>query len=132
MPGISLLCATRGGEKVRNPAPEFRSVKRYGQLLKVRPEHEAEYVRQHAAVWPEVLERIHRSNIRNYSIFLKDGMLFAYFEYVGSDFQADMRAMAADAATQRWWALMEPMQEKWPTAGLEEWWTTMPEVFHQD
>jgi L-rhamnose mutarotase len=107
-------------------------VKRYGQLLKLRPEHEAEYVRQHAAVWPEVLDRIHRSNIRNYSIFLKDGMLFAYFEYVGSDFQADMRAMAADAATQRWWALMEPMQEKWPTANLEEWWTTMPEVFHQD
>jgi L-rhamnose mutarotase len=107
-------------------------VKRYGQLLKLRPEHEAEYVRQHAAVWPEVLDRIHRSNIRNYSIFLKDGMLFAYFEYVGDDFQADMRAMAADAATQRWWALMEPMQEKWPTARLEEWWTTMPEVFHQD
>jgi L-rhamnose mutarotase len=107
-------------------------MKRYGQLLKVRPEHEAEYVRQHAAVWPEVLERIHRSNIRNYSIFLKDGMLFAYFEYVGSDFGADMRAMAADAATQRWWALMEPMQEKWPTATAEEWWTTMPEVFHHD
>jgi L-rhamnose mutarotase len=107
-------------------------VKRYGQLLKLRPEHEAEYVRQHAAVWPEVLDRIHRSNIRNYSIFLKDGMLFAYFEYVGSDFQADMRAMAEDAATQRWWALMEPMQEKWPTANALEWWTTMPEVFHQD
>jgi L-rhamnose mutarotase len=107
-------------------------VKRYGQLLKLRPEHEAEYVRQHAAVWPEVLDRIHRSNIRNYSIFLKDGMLFAYFEYVGSDFQADMRAMAADAPTQRWWALMEPMQEKWPTASLKEWWTTMPEVFHQE
>lgn len=107
-------------------------MKRYGQLLKLRPEHESEYVRQHAAVWPEVLDRIHRSNIRNYSIFLKDGMLFAYFEYVGSDFQADMRAMAADAATQRWWALMEPMQEKWPTASALEWWTTMPEVFHQD
>ena len=43
-----------------------------------------------------------------------------------------MRAMAADAATQRWWALMEPMQEKWPTASALEWWTTMPEVFHAD
>jgi L-rhamnose mutarotase len=127
-----MLCATRSGETVRVPSPEVSPVKRYGQLLKLRPEHEAEYVRQHAAVWPEVLDRIHRSNIRNYSIFLKDGMLFAYFEYVGGDFQADMRAMAADAATQRWWALMEPMQEKWPGASLEEWWTTMPEVFHLD
>ena len=107
-------------------------MKRYGQILRLRPEHEAEYVRQHAAVWPEVLERIRRSNIRNYSIFLKDGILFAYFEYGGEDFQADMRAVAADAATQRWWALMEPMQEQWPTATAEEWWANMREVFHAD
>jgi L-rhamnose mutarotase len=107
-------------------------VKRYGQLLRLKPEHEAEYRRQHVAVWPEVLERIHRSGIRNYSIFLEDGILFAYFEYVGTDFQADMRAMAADPATQRWWALMEPMQEKWPTATAEAWWTNMTEVFHAD
>jgi L-rhamnose mutarotase len=107
-------------------------MKRYGQILKLRPEHEAEYVRQHAAVWPEVLERIRRSNIRNYSIFLRDGLLFAYFEYVGTDFAADMRAMAADPATQRWWAFMEPMQEKWPTAGAADWWANMTEVFHLD
>ena len=107
-------------------------MKRYGQLLRLKPECEAEYRRQHVAVWPEVLERIHRSHLRNYSIFLKDGILFAYFEYVGGDFQADMRAMAADPATQRWWALMEPMQEKWPTATAEEWWSNMTEVFHAD
>ena len=107
-------------------------MKRYGQILRLRPEHEAEYRRQHVAVWPEVLDRIHRCHIRNYSIFLQDGILFAYFEYVGADFQADMRAMAADPATRRWWALMEPMQEKWPTATAEEWWTTMAEVFHAD
>jgi L-rhamnose mutarotase len=40
--------------------------------------------------------------------------------------------MAADAATQRWWALMEPMQEKWPTAAPAEWWSNMTEVFHLD
>jgi L-rhamnose mutarotase len=59
-------------------------------------------------------------------------MLFAYFEYVGTDFAADMRAMAADPETQRWWALMEPMQEKWPTARADEWWSTLTEVFHTD
>jgi L-rhamnose mutarotase len=40
--------------------------------------------------------------------------------------------MAADAETQRWWALMEPMQQKWPTATEQEWWADMPEVFHAD
>ena len=107
-------------------------MKRYGQVLKLRPEHRDDYVRRHAAVWPGVLAQIRRSNIRNYSIYLKDGILFAYFEYAGSDFAADMRAMAADPETQRWWALMEPMQEKWPTATLQEWWADMPEVFHAD
>ena len=107
-------------------------MKRFGQVLKLRPEHQAEYVRQHAAVWPGVLAQIKRCNIRNYSIYLRDGILFAYFEYVGDDFAADMRGMAADPATQRWWALMEPMQEKWPTAGPADWWSSMNEVFHLD
>src|SRR6186713_2954251 len=78
-------------------------MKRYGQTLKLRPEHRDDYVRHHAEVWPAVLEQIRRSNIRNYSIYLRDGILFAYFEYAGVDFEADMRAMAADPATQRWW-----------------------------
>jgi L-rhamnose mutarotase len=107
-------------------------VKRYGQILKLRSEYRDDYVRHHAQVWPEVLEQIRRSNIRNYSIYLRDGILFAYFEYVGLDFDADMGAMAADPATQRWWALMEPMQEKWATAAPAEWWATMTEVFHLD
>jgi L-rhamnose mutarotase len=107
-------------------------MKRYGQILHVRPECQDEYVRQHAAVWSGVLAQIRRSNIRNYSIFLRDGILFAYFEYVGSDFAADMRAMAADPETRRWWALMEPMQQKWGSASAEEWWTNMTEVFHTD
>ena len=107
-------------------------MKRFGQILKVRPEYCDDYVRHHAAVWPGVLQQIKRSNIRNYSIYLRDGILFACFEYTGSDFTADMKAMAADPETQRWWALMEPMQQKWPTATSEEWWSTMDEVFHLD
>ena len=107
-------------------------MRRFGQVLKLRPEFRDDYVKHHAAVWPGVLEQIRRSNIRNYSIFLRDGILFAYFEYVGQDFEADMRAMAADAQTRRWWDLMEPMQEKWPSATPAEWWSNMPEVFHAD
>lgn len=107
-------------------------VQRYGQILRVRPEAEAEYIRYHAAVWPEVLRRIADSNIRNYSIFLRDHTLFAYFEYVGDDFQADMARMAADPKTQEWWAIMEPMQEPFPDRRPGEWWSRMEEVFHTD
>jgi L-rhamnose mutarotase len=105
-------------------------MKRYGSVVRLRREHEDEYIRLHAHVWPSVLERITRSNITNYSIFLRDGCLFSYFEYVGEDFDADMAAMAADPETQRWWALTDPCQERLPTAADGEQWAPMVEVFH--
>ena len=105
---------------------------RYGMVLGVRPEAEEEYIRHHAAVWPDVLDMIRQCNIRNYSIYLKDGFLFSYFEYHGTDFAADMAKMAADPTTQKWWAIMEPMQDPLPTRQPGEWWANMPEVFHLD
>ena len=107
-------------------------VKRYGQVIGVKPEHLEEYKAYHAAVWPEVLATITACNILNYSIFHKNGQLFAYFEYVGDDFAADMARMAADPKTQAWWAIMEPMQDPLATRAEGEWWTNMEEVFHLD
>lgn len=75
---------------------------------------------------------IRACNIRNYSIYHKDGYLFSYFEYWGSDYQADMDKMAADPKTQEWWAIMKPMQDPLPTRAPGEWWAEMEEVFHQD
>jgi L-rhamnose mutarotase len=105
---------------------------RYGQIIRVRPERLEEYKAYHARVWPEVLKTITRCHIRNYSIFHRDGLLFAYFEYHGDDFAADMAAMAADPKTQEWWAVMRPMQEPMATAAPGDWWADMTEVFHTD
>ena len=105
---------------------------RYGQVIGVQAEKLAEYKRYHAHAWPEVLAKITECNIRNYSIFHRDGLLFAYFEYVGKDFAADMARMAADPATQKWWAVCMPCQDPLPTRKEGEWWAEMEEVFHQD
>jgi L-rhamnose mutarotase len=107
-------------------------MQRYGSVIKVRPEKLEEYKRLHAAAWPGVLKMIHDCNIRNYSIYLKDGYLFGYFEYVGSNYQADMAKMAADPVTQEWWKLTDPCQEGLPTRQPGEWWASMEEVFHCD
>jgi L-rhamnose mutarotase len=107
-------------------------MRRYGMVIKVRPEKLEEYKRLHAAVWPEVLAMIRECNIRNYSIYHKDGYLFGYFEYHGEDYAADMAKMAADPATQRWWTLCNPCQEPLPTRAPGEWWAQMEEVFHTD
>jgi L-rhamnose mutarotase len=107
-------------------------MKRYGQITGVKPEHFDRYKKYHKDAWPEVLEMIKACNIRNYSIFHKDGMLYAYFEYTGSDFTADMARMAADPKTQEWWSVMEPMQDPVKTRKPGEWWANMEEVFHLD
>lgn len=107
-------------------------MKRFGQIIGVKQEKLEEYKKYHAAVWPEVLEMIRLCNIRNYSIFYKDGMLYAYFEYVGDDFDADMAKMAADPMTQKWWDVMMPMQIPVATRAEGEWWANLEEVFHVD
>jgi L-rhamnose mutarotase len=111
-------------------------MQRYGSVIGVKPEKLEEYKQLHAAVWPDVLAQIHRSNIRNFSIFLRriEGKhyLFSYFEYIGSDFTADMALMAADAATQKWWEHCIPCQIPFEDRAPGEWWAGMEEVFHGD
>ncbi len=107
-------------------------MKRFGQVIGVKPEDFEAYKKYHAAVWPEVLKMIADCNISNYSIFHKDGLLFAYMEYTGDDFEADMSKMAADPKTQEWWAIMEPMQQPLDSRVKGEWWANMEEVFHLD
>jgi L-rhamnose mutarotase len=112
-------------------------MKRYGMVLGLRAEKVEEYKKLHAAVWPDVLKMIKECNIQNYSIYLHrfdDGQyyLFSYFEYTGTDFKADMARMAADEATQRWWAINKPLQKPLDSRGPDDWWSNMEEVFHCD
>jgi L-rhamnose mutarotase len=105
---------------------------RFGMVIKLKPGAADIYREYHAAVWPDVLEQIRQCNIRNYSIYLKDDTLFSYYEYHGSDIKRDLAKMAADPTTQKWWAVMEPLQAPLETRRPGEWWADMEEVFHVD
>ena len=111
-------------------------IKKFGMVTELKYE-KAEYYKQlHAAAWPAVQKKISDCNIQNYSIFLKeiDGrlLLFSYFEYAGNDFDADMKKMAADTATQRWWKETDPCQQPLPDAvSKKQIWSNMEEVFHE-
>jgi L-rhamnose mutarotase len=109
-----------------------KNMQRLGSVIRVKPEKLAEYKTLHAAAWPGVLKRIYESNIRNYSIYYRDGLLFSYMEYIGTDYKSDMDAIAADPITQQWWALTDPCQEPVPSAEKGDWWAPLEEVFHTD
>jgi L-rhamnose mutarotase len=118
----------------RDAAGSPRSVRRFGQLIGLRPEKLEEYKRYHAAVWPEILGALRKAEIRNYSIFHFDGKLFAYFEYHGppAEFEERMQKIARAPRMREWWDIMDPMQL--PVEGREpgRWWAEMEEVFHTD
>jgi L-rhamnose mutarotase len=108
------------------------ALRRFGQVIRVRPEAIDEYERLHADTWPGVLAAIAAANIRNYSIYRHGELLFAYYEYVGSDLETDLAAMAADPIVQQWWTLTDAMQEPYPEREPGTWWLTLPEIFHTD
>jgi len=105
---------------------------RFASVIGLLPEKEAEYRALHAEVWPGVLAALKAAHVRNYSIFLRDGVLFSYLEYTGSDYPTDMAAIAADPTTRRWWQLTDPCQRPVESAAEGEWWAPAEEVFHLD
>lgn len=81
---------------------------RYCFQLQVAPEHLDEYVRRHAAVWPDMLQALKASGWHNYSLFLRpDGLLIGYFESEGTLAEAQA-AMARTDVNARWQADMKP------------------------
>ena len=107
-------------------------MKRIGQIIGIKPENLEKYKELHANIWPEITALITECNIRNYSIYHLNGQLFAYFEYVGDDYEADMAKMAASEINQKWWDACKPLQEPDPNRPEGAWWWDAEEVFHQD
>lgn len=96
----------------------------------IKPDRIAEYKKLHAETWPDVLEMIKKCNLQNYSIFIKDELLFSYFEYTGDNFENDMEQMGKDPSTQRWWDVCKPCMKPLETRAEGEWWVEMEEIFH--
>jgi len=96
----------------------------------------AEYYRQlHANPRLGVNKMIKECHIQNFSIFEREIegkiYLFAYLEYTGTNFDADMKKMAADPETMRWWKETDPCQSPLPDAEVvKKIWSDMQEVCH--
>jgi len=112
-----------------------RAPQRYAWVTGLKPEKAEHYRQLHAEPWPGVLKEIKLCHIQNFSIHEReiDGKLylFAYLEYTGSDFEADMKKMAADPETQRWWKETDPCQLPLPDAAAAgKIWADTKEIFY--
>jgi L-rhamnose mutarotase len=104
----------------------------FGQVGKLKPDKIQEYKELHLNPWPGVLKTIRECNIANYSIFLHGDLVFAYFEYVGEDYAADMEKMAQDKITLEWWKHTKPCFEKYSMSDQAEFYCDMEQIFHTD
>ncbi|NEM91031.1 L-rhamnose mutarotase [Galbitalea soli] len=101
-------------------------------IARLRPERREEYFELHANVWPGVAATITQCGIRNFTIYSLGDVIVGYYEYVGDDFEADQRRMAADPVTQEWWSRTAPCQLPFEPDSGEPNWQLMTEAWHQD
>ena len=97
--------------------------------MKLKPGNELEYEKRHHNVYPELLELLSESGIRNYTIFLDKStlQLFAYQE-LADDY--DESNILKDPIVWKWWNymadIMEVNEDQSPVT------IDLNEVFHVD
>ncbi len=104
--------------------------KRVGMVTQLRPEKIAEYKRLHSDSNPGVRDLLSKYHLRNFSIYLQqiDGKWyeFGYYEYTGTNFEADMATMAKEPRNSAWLKVCDPMQKPLPGS---KGWTEMKRVY---
>ena len=122
-------------QSVVNPVQEpgqTRQVKRVGMVIGIKPEQIQVYKDLHAG--PGVRDLLRQAHIHNFSIYLQsfpDGRFyeFAFYEYSGVDYAADLAWLAEQPANQAWLALCDPMQIPFPG---ESGWSMMEPIFFNE
>ena len=104
---------------------------RFAFVVGLVPELRDEYLQLHAAVWPQVEQTLVDCNVRNYSIFAFGNTLFAYYEYIGEDHDADMARIGEDPVTRQWWTHTDPCQIRIAPERIDgALWQPLDEVWH--
>ncbi len=94
---------------------------RYAWRARILPGKEAEYVRRHDEMWPEMARVLRDAGIVNYSIWRdRDGTLFGYYECTRGAAEA-ARVQAESPVVDRWNAYMKDVMvmEMDPVTGAQ-------------
>jgi L-rhamnose mutarotase len=106
-------------------------IERHALVVGVRPELREEYLALHRSVWPQVEQTLRECHFTNYSIFVVENMLFAYYEYTGDDHAADLVRIGEDPVTREWWTKTDPCQVRIvPETDPGALWQPLEEAWH--
>jgi len=116
--------------QTKGSIPGITYGKRFGHLIRLKPEYEERYIVLHAHPFPGLIDQLRTSGLCNYSIFHHDNLLFSFYEYVGDNYEADMVAISENDTVQDWWTLTDSMQETLAPEDSDLWWMPMNEIWH--
>lgn len=80
-------------------------MQRHAFKMQLNPGMEAEYIRRHDAIWPDLVALLGEAGIANYSIHL-DRETMTLFGYLERREDHRMDALPLHPVMQRWWAHM--------------------------
>jgi L-rhamnose mutarotase len=131
---LAIVTVRSEGPASKAASPATDRVKRVGMVVGIKPEGLEEYRRLHADDNPGVRDLLNKYHMHNFSIFLQqmpDGKWyeFGYYEYTGSDFDADMAQLAKEPRNIAWLEACDPMQVPLPGASG---WTDMERVYFNE
>ena len=77
-------------------------------VMSIQAGREAEYIRRHQPIWPELEELLLVHGVKTYSIFLhpETRQLFAYVEFTN---EAEWQSIAQTDVCRRWWTHMRDL-----------------------
>ena len=105
-------------------------VKRVGMVVGIKIDQIETYKKLHADSNPGVRDLLAKYHMHNFSIFLQEiegkWYEFGYYEYTGSDFDADMAKLDKEPRNIEWLKSCDPMQVALPGA---KGWTVMERVY---
>jgi len=81
--------------------------------MKLKAGNEAEYIRRHDEIWPELSRELRRAGVSDYSIFLDSSTLTLFaVQKLADDSSAAL--LPETEVVQRWWASIADLMECYP------------------
>lgn len=97
--------------------------------MRLNPGMKAEYIRRHDAIWPELVDLLHRAGVSDYDIWLDEESN----SLIGILTRRDDHTMASlplEPVMQRWWAHMRDIMATNPDNSPVD--VPLVRVFHMD
>jgi L-rhamnose mutarotase len=85
-------------------------MQRHAFKMRLNPGAEAEYIRRHDAIWPELADLLRQTGISNYSIHL-DRETLTLFGYLERRDDHAMDDLPTNPVMRKWWAYMGDIME---------------------